>query len=63
MDVIGLSTIHQPMDEFGGWAARSIASLLGRGEGAKTVARVESLQLPIELVVRGTSRASADRTK
>jgi LacI family transcriptional regulator len=63
MDVIGLSTIHQPMDEFGGWAARSIATLLGRGEGAKKAAKVESLQLPIELVVRSTSRASAKPRK
>jgi DNA-binding LacI/PurR family transcriptional regulator len=62
MDVIGLSTIRQPMEEFGGWAARSIATLLGRGVGAKKAARVESVQLPIELVVRGTSRASDRRT-
>jgi DNA-binding LacI/PurR family transcriptional regulator len=57
MDVIGLSTIRQPMDEFGGWAARSIATLLGRGEGAGKPSTVTSLQLPIELVARSTSRA------
>ena len=57
MDVIGLSTIRQPMDEFGGWAARSIAALLGRGDAAGKPSTVTSLQLPIELVARGTSRA------
>ena len=57
MDVIGLSTIRQPMDEFGGWAARSIAALLGRGAGAGKPSTVTSLQLPIELVARATSRA------
>jgi hypothetical protein len=51
------------MDEFGGWAARSIATLLGRGEGAMKSAKVESTQLPIELVVRSTSRASGKTRK
>jgi DNA-binding LacI/PurR family transcriptional regulator len=63
MDVIGLSTIRQPMDEFGAWAARSIATLLGRGEGAKPAPTVDSVQLPIELVVRSTSRASGKTGK
>lgn len=58
MDVIGLSTIRQPMDEFGAWAARSIAALIGRSDGTKKIPTVESMQLPIELVVRGTSRPS-----
>jgi DNA-binding LacI/PurR family transcriptional regulator len=59
MDVIGLSTIRQPMAEFGAWAARTIARLLDRtGERDGRQMQVEALQLPIELVVRATSRAA-----
>ena len=28
MDVIGLSTVHQPMDRFGEWAASALRTLL-----------------------------------
>jgi LacI family transcriptional regulator len=64
MDVIGLSTIRQPMHEFGAWAARSIATLLQRPkDGNKNRPVVESLQLPIELVVRETTRKSAGKRR
>ena len=57
MDVIGLSTIRQPMDEFGAWAARTIAALIKRGGDQTRGPQPLSTQLPIELVVRATSRA------
>jgi LacI family transcriptional regulator len=59
MDVIGLSTIRQPMHEFGAWAARSIATLLQRDmKTSKVPSTVESLVLPIELIVRSTTRGA-----
>jgi len=63
MDVIGLSTIRQPMEEFGAWAARSIAALLGRGDAGHKQTPVISLQLPIELVARSTSRTTDKTSK
>lgn len=59
MDVVGLSTIRQPMAEFGAWAARTISVLIQRtGEQVRADKTAVSVQLPIELVVRSTSRAS-----
>jgi LacI family transcriptional regulator len=64
MDVIGLSTIRQPMHEFGAWAARSLAALLQRPkDGNKNRPVVESLQLPIELVVRETTRKTVGKRR
>ncbi len=64
IDVIGLSTIRQPMDEFGAWAARSMATLLKRGkEQINNTPTVESQVLPIELVVRSTTRDTSGSAK
>ncbi len=56
MDVIGLSTIRQPMGEFGAWAAEAIATLLHRPTAGKA-ASVAALELPVVLVPRATTRA------
>jgi DNA-binding LacI/PurR family transcriptional regulator len=64
IDVIGLSTIRQPMNEFGAWAARSMATLLNRTkETAKSRQTVSSMVLPIELVVRSTTRERVKPSK
>ena len=64
MDVIGLSTIRQPMAEFGAWAARTISALIQRtSEQAQRDISAFSLQLPIELVVRSTSRPTGRKTR
>jgi DNA-binding LacI/PurR family transcriptional regulator len=51
MDVIGLSTVHQPMDRFGSWAADALCGLLNRREAAPP-----SAVLPLSLVPRSTTR-------
>ncbi|MBA3938802.1 MAG: substrate-binding domain-containing protein, partial [Planctomycetes bacterium] len=55
MDIIGLSTIRQPMGEFGAWAAQSIATLLHRPTAGKAPS-VAALELPVVLVPRATTR-------
>jgi DNA-binding LacI/PurR family transcriptional regulator len=51
MDHIGLTTVHQPMERFGQWAADTLRRLLIAREDA-----VASLTLPLELVRRSTTR-------
>lgn len=51
MDVIGLSTVHQPMDRFGSWAADAMRRLLIEREAAPA-----STVLPLALVPRSTTR-------
>ncbi len=64
IDVIGLSTIRQPMNEFGAWAARSMATLLNRSSDNNADKQtVSSLELPIELVVRSTTRGKVKASK
>jgi DNA-binding LacI/PurR family transcriptional regulator len=59
MDVIGLSTIRQPMKQFGAWAAASIATLLERPtDGVPPT--VPSAQVPVTLVARATTRPVAE---
>lgn len=50
MDVVGLSTVRQPMDDFGAWAAEAIRAQLAGGP------EPESLVLPLELIPRATTR-------
>jgi LacI family transcriptional regulator len=60
MEVIGMSTVRQPMGEFGSWAAQAITALLARPliPGAAPVA-VASVELPLSLVLRATTRPAA----
>jgi len=53
IDVIGLSTIHQPMARFGEWAAETIAALMTRPGAAAP----PSVVLPLTLASRATTRA------
>jgi len=51
MDVIGLSTVHQPMDRFGDWAAAAMRTLL--------IERADppvSVVLPLSLIARTSTR-------
>lgn len=51
MDVIGLSTVHQPMDRFGEWAALAMRALLiERSEAPPSVV------LPLALIPRTSTR-------
>jgi DNA-binding LacI/PurR family transcriptional regulator len=59
MDVIGLTTVRQPMAEFGAWAAAAMCTLLER-PAAKPP---PSLQLPLTLVPRSTTRAPTGSTR
>lgn len=52
MDVLGLSTIRQPMLAFGEWAARAIQTLIERPQ-----APVASAQLSLSFIPRATTRA------
>jgi DNA-binding LacI/PurR family transcriptional regulator len=60
MEVIGMSTVRQPMGEFGSWAAHAITALLARpaNPSAAPVA-VASAELPLSLVLRSTTRPAA----
>jgi DNA-binding LacI/PurR family transcriptional regulator len=51
MDVLGLTTVRQPMQEFGTWAARTLLAQISDREAA-----AESTVLPLELVRRQTTR-------
>jgi DNA-binding LacI/PurR family transcriptional regulator len=57
MDVIGLSTMRQPMSSMGEWAAAAMRDLLARpsDRGAPPVAE----QLPVALIHRSTTRTVA----
>ncbi len=52
MDALGLSTIHQPMQQFGTWAAQSILDMIKNGNAE----RPESVVVPLEVKVRETTR-------
>jgi LacI family transcriptional regulator len=52
MDVLGLSTVRQPMLAFGEWGARAIQSLISSPRTA-----VASAQLPLSFIARATTRA------
>lgn len=52
MDVFGLSTVHQPLAAFGSWALQAIRRLT-----ADPTAAVTSVQLPLTLVERTTTRS------
>jgi LacI family transcriptional regulator len=57
MEVIGMSTVRQPMSEFGSWAAMAISTVLARPSTPDAVpAAVPSLELPLSLMLRTTSR-------
>jgi DNA-binding LacI/PurR family transcriptional regulator len=45
MDVLGLTTIRQPMEEFGLWAARAILDMIKDGMSAAPESRVVDLQV------------------
>ena len=51
MDVIGLSTVHQPMDRFGEWAALAMRALLVERSEAPP-----SVVLPLALIPRTSTR-------
>ncbi len=51
MDQLGLSTIRQPMTEFGNWAARNMLIMLKRPRTG-----IESVRLELEVVLRRTTR-------
>ena len=51
MDVIGLSTVQQPMDRFGSWAATAMRQLLIERDAAPA-----SAVLPLVLISRSTTR-------
>lgn len=53
MDVLGLTTIRQPMEEFGLWAATAILDMIKEGLGVAPASRV----VPLELVERSTTRS------
>jgi DNA-binding LacI/PurR family transcriptional regulator len=52
MDVLGLSTVRQPMLAFGEWGARAIQSLITSPRTA-----VASARLPLSFIARATTRA------
>lgn len=52
MDVLGLTTIRQPMEGFGTWAAETIISLIKHPATSTPGAQV----LPLEVIQRGTTR-------
>lgn len=54
MDALGLSTIHQPMDQFGTWAAESILNMINNGAAQ----RPENVVVPLEVKLRETTRAT-----
>jgi DNA-binding LacI/PurR family transcriptional regulator len=54
MDVIGLSTVHQPMGTLGEWAARAMRDLLENP--SRQAAPPASQQLPVTLIHRATTR-------
>lgn len=54
MDHIGLTTVRQPMDDFGTWAAETLAHLL-----IERTEHVPSEVLPLSLIVRATTRPLA----
>ena len=54
MDVIGLSTVHQPMGTLGEWAARAMRDLLEHP--SRQAAPPASQQLPVTLIHRATTR-------
>ncbi len=58
MDVLGLTTVRQPMSEFGDWAARAIAESIARPGVA-----VASQELDLTLIPRRTSRAARPRKR
>lgn len=60
MDVVGLTTIRQPMKQFGAWAAASIATLLKRPTADGVPPTVPSAQVPVTLVARATTRSVAE---
>ena len=51
MDVIGLSTVHQPMDRFGEWAASALRTLL-----VERTTPPPSVVLPLALIPRTSTR-------
>jgi LacI family transcriptional regulator len=52
MDVMGLSTIRQPMEDFGSWGGETILKMIsGAAEGSP-----EMKILPLEVVERGTTK-------
>jgi DNA-binding LacI/PurR family transcriptional regulator len=54
MDVIGLSTVRQPMTGLGEWAARAMCGMLA--PPANRGALPASEQLPVSLIHRETTR-------
>jgi len=52
MDALGLTTIHQPMQQFGAWAAESILAMIKNGNAE----RPESVVVPLEVKLRDTTR-------
>lgn len=52
MDALDLTTIRQPMEHFGDWAAQAILSLIESPEAELP----ESRLLPLEVIERGTTR-------
>ncbi len=58
MDVLGLTTVRQPMSEFGDWAARAIAARIAQPSVA-----VASQELGLTLIPRRTSRTAAKTRK
>ncbi len=55
MDVMNLTTIRQPMDEFGRWGGEAILKMIASPGGY----RPETKVLPLEVVERGTTRRLA----
>lgn len=55
MDVMNLTTIRQPMADFGNWGGDTILHMIK----APVETRPASVVLPLEVVLRGTTRASA----
>jgi len=51
MDLLGLTTIRQPMQAFGTWAARSVVELIQKPQQT-----LESCYFPLEIVQRQTTR-------
>jgi DNA-binding LacI/PurR family transcriptional regulator len=55
MDLLGLTTVRQPMQAFGAWAARSVVELI-----QKPHLTLESRYFPLELVRRQTTRPASE---
>jgi DNA-binding LacI/PurR family transcriptional regulator len=53
MDALGLTTIHQPMHQFGAWAAQSILDMIKNGNAE----RPPSVVVPLEVMERATTRS------